>query len=230
MVRHLSFRRTAACRALMILGTFFLASAGRESNGQTQTVPLTVSNMLPAETTPPYATVTLTQTVPNTVELTVTPTTNWYQSEGANFGVGGFAFNTDLTLQGTDIKFNPPSSGFRWSFAQNKAADGFGTFNWVLSSSAGRPVNPLVIDVTHTGATPAHFMFFNTQNAEFTANIVNFTVAQPGVTSHWVVNSGIIHFFKLQFMLYCSVGALILILLAIVIFLRKRRKSLNKVS
>jgi hypothetical protein len=182
MMSHPSSRGAAACRALILLATLALASAGREARA----TDLTTSNLLPTETSPPYATVTLTQKATNVVEFTVTATTNWYSSEGPNFGITNFTFDSDLTLSPGDITFVSPSVG--WSKVQNPPANPFGSFNWGVTSTRG--TTTLVFDVTHAGATPSDFSIYNLKHAMFAANIVNFTVQGSSVTSHWVTNGG----------------------------------------
>jgi hypothetical protein len=183
MMSDPSSRRAAACRVLALLGTLALVSAGREARA----TDLTVSNDLPTTTppNPPYATVDVIQKSTNVVEITVTPTTNYYSSTGANFGVTNFTFDTNLTLAATDITVVTPSAG--WSKVQNPSANFFGTFNWLLTSTRG--AKKLVFDVNHTGATPSNFMIANSQGEMFAANIVDFTVNGSSVTSQWVSNA-----------------------------------------
>ena len=63
-----SLFRTHDCRALILVSTMLLVSAGRDSSGDT--VQLTVSNLLPLGTN--YATVVLTPKGTNEVEFNVT--------------------------------------------------------------------------------------------------------------------------------------------------------------
>ncbi len=187
MTNHPSRFRTHPWRALIFVGTLVLASAGRESTGDT--VNLTVSNVLGNATTTPYVTVVLTQKSTNVVEFSVTPNVcPQYSGTGKNFGIAGFGFNTQLNLTPTDIAFNPPSSGLDWKLVNPGTCVEFGTFIWVLSSTSTRALNPLVFDVTFSAAVPGNFERKNALGREFAANVVNFTTSS-GVSSQWVTNA-----------------------------------------
>ncbi len=146
-----------------------------------------MSNVLPSETSPSYATVTLTQKTTNVVEFTVTPNKSpLYITTGATFGVSEFTFDTSLALEPGDFTFVSPSTGC--NKVQNPPLVPFGKFNWLVTSSRG--ANPLVFDVTHTGAVPSSFEVANTNHAEFSVLIGGFTTSTPGVTSQWVSDLG----------------------------------------
>src|SRR5262245_39026825 len=106
MMRHMSMAARAA-RRLIVMGTVALTLLASKPCWAVDTVDLIVSNLLPLETSPPYATVTLTQLASNKVELRVTPTTVWYSSTNTNFGIAGFAFNCRVALNPGDIKWDP---------------------------------------------------------------------------------------------------------------------------
>lgn len=186
MLCHLSFRRPSTYRALIVLGIFVHAGPG--SFGGSIPFYIDTSNVLSAPPTGRhYASVTLTQIATNTVEFTISADSTVYKSTGANFGVASFAFNSTISLVSSDIKFKTPTTG--WKSTQNGTGDGFGNFSWVVSSTLARGSNPLVFDITHTGAVVSDFENLNIHNALFAAQIVNFT-SSTGVTSQWAANKG----------------------------------------
>ena len=185
MTSYSSLFRTTHGRALIVLVTLVLASAAREAMGDT--FELTVSNVLPSETSPAYATVTLVQKSTNVVEFTITPNQSpLYKTMGATFGVTSFTFDSSLALSPGDFTFVSPSVGC--NKVQNPPIVPFGKFNWLVTSTRG--ANPLVFDVTHTGAVPSSFEVPNANHAEFSTLIVGFTTSTPGVTSQWVSDPG----------------------------------------
>jgi hypothetical protein len=214
MMCHLSSRRRAACRVLIVLGTLFLASAGRESRG----TGLTDSNLLAKQTAPPYATVTVTQQATDVVEFTVVAGTDYYMPSG-NFGITSFTFNTDFPMVPSDFTFTfvTPSAGCNPT--PNPPANPFGSFNWRVTSAMGAPT--LTFRVRHTGATPAHFMIKNMNQRTFAANISNFTKPGSTVTSHWVSDSLVL----LLLLIGAAIGAAIAGGLCVWYFLRKRSKA-----
>jgi hypothetical protein len=183
MTSNPSLFRARARRAFILAGTLVLASAGRESMGDT--VQLSVSNVMPSGNN--YVTVALVQKPAGVVEITVTPNPSSLYKTTPHLGIAGFGFNTQLNLSASNIAFVPASSGLDWKLQKSQSCANFGTFTWVLSGSAARSLNPLVIDITYTSAVPADFEVNNPVGYQFAADVVGFTTA-TGPTSQWVAN------------------------------------------
>jgi hypothetical protein len=209
----------------LALATVGLALVGGESSGQT-TVNLTVSNKIPLVKV--YGVVTLTQVAgTNTVTFTVTadPTVYNPPATAANFGISSFGFESSVALapDGSDITFDPSNP---WTVKQmNGSEPGFSTFDWVVQGNTQGTLTTktLIFSVTHNGINPMTFAGkVNGQNADFAARIINFP-KQFGVTSHSVANTGA-HVAASQIILMV-LGAGAVLLLALLIYLWKRRKA-----
>jgi hypothetical protein len=180
------------------------------------------SDVLPSGTFK-YATVTVIQSGVDTVQFTVDPdkTCSCYTSTGPNFGAANFGFNTDLSLSTSDFKSLPAG----WRIIQNGSCGGFGNVNWVVLSNLQQGQDPLVFKVVHSGATPAHFEFKNTQKAEFTTHIVHFTTLS-GVTSQWVANKEAVPniFFRKHILLLATLMAILCFLILVICLIKRKRK------
>lgn len=157
---------------------------------------LTYSNTLP-DNADTYVTVTIADGADASlgeVTFTVDVTSTTITPDPTNFGVQKFLFNDEMGFISSAAQFLLPTS---WSAESDRQGDGFGRFDWLVStpiSSSGsvNRLDPLIFGITGLvgSFSVSDFISFSTGatgdgNSLFAAHVAGFTFNGSSVTSAW---------------------------------------------